>query len=360
MDGLRKHLISKGCIPLQADTNVYVKRAGARFLAIAVTIDDFAVATKSPELYQELLADLSTTYMVKDLGLARQIIGWTVMRNGSAIHISQPQQTETFLQILNMQSATPKHTPYASGLKLHAAEQDEDVLNTTQYPYATAIGVLRYLVDSTRPDLAYVTGALAIHAARPTLRHWRALKAVARYLSGTRKYGILYTKGNATLTAQVDADFADCQDTRQSTYGNVIAYAGAPISWCSRRIRTVVTSICAAEYIAASNTAMQIQWLRHLVGELLTPLTRPTTVGMDNEAARTIATSNAPTRKSKYIDIRYHHIRDKVRSCEITTQHIPTAYMTADIFKKPIPQEPFLRHRDNLSLVPLHSTCPRL
>ena len=114
MDGLRKHLTSKGYIPLLADTNVYVKRRGARFIAIAVIIDDFSVAIKAPELYQELLADLAAKFMVEDHGLARQIIGWPVTRNGSASSISQPQLTETFHKILHMQSATPKHTPYAS------------------------------------------------------------------------------------------------------------------------------------------------------------------------------------------------------------------------------------------------------
>ena len=360
IDGLRRHLVSKGYYPLKSDTNVYVKRERERFIAMAITIDDFAVATKYPDMYRQLVNDLREKYMVKDMGSAKQIIGWTIKRNGSAVHISQPHLAETFLHILDMLKCNPKATPYAVGLNLQEAQEEETILNHTRYPYSTAIGVLRYLVDSTRPDLAYITGALARHMARPTMRHWKALKAVARYIAGTKHYGILYTKGSATLTAYADADFAGCSDTRQSTYGNVIAYAGAPISWTSRRIKTVVTSTCAAEYIAASNTALQIQWLRHLVSELIAPLYEPTRLAMDNEAAKKIATTTAPTRKSKYIDIRYHHLRDKVRIGEIRPEHIPTMYMTADIFTKPLPQAAFIRHRDNLSLVPLQQTCPRL
>ena len=68
-------MMSKGYLALKADTKFYVKRKGENFIAIAVTIDDFAVATKNPALYQELLRDLRTKYMVKDLGRAKRVIG---------------------------------------------------------------------------------------------------------------------------------------------------------------------------------------------------------------------------------------------------------------------------------------------
>ena len=196
--------------------------------------------------------------------------------------------------------------------------------------------------------------------ARPTQRHGKQLKAVARYLAGTRTFGIFYTQGSPTLTAMSDADFASCRDTRQSTYGNVIAYAGSPISWISKRIRTVVTSTCAAEYIAASNTTLQIQWLRQLASELLSPLNTPTLLEIDNEAAKCIANTTAPTKRSKHIDIRYHLIRNKVREGAIRLKHVSTTYMTADVFTMPLSQDAFIRHRNNLLLMPLHPKCPWL
>ena len=117
------------------------------------------------------MTDLRTKYRVEDLGRAKRIIGWTIHRNGSAVHISQPQLTATFIQILNMEKSNPKPTPYASGLNLGVTQTDEPILKTSKYAYATTIGVLPYLVDSTRPDLEYITGALARHMSKPTQRH---------------------------------------------------------------------------------------------------------------------------------------------------------------------------------------------
>lgn len=97
-----------------------------------------------------------------------------------------------------------------------ARAPDEDPL-PPQYPYAAALGVLRYISDCTRPDVAFITGALARHTRDPALRHWKALQYVARYLNATKTEGLYYDGSQRTLEAFADADFADCRDTRQAT-----------------------------------------------------------------------------------------------------------------------------------------------
>eukprot|EP00171_Calliarthron_tuberculosum_P009879 IDg9879t1 len=212
-----------------------------------------------------------------------------------------------------MNTAIPADTPYCSGLKLNQRQPHETVLDKAKYLYASVVGMLRYLVDSTRPDLSWVTNRLSRSLNQPTQRHWAALKRVARYLIQTKTHGLLYTRGVPELSAQSDADHAACADKRQSTYGNIIRFASNPIAWCTRRIKSVVTSTQSAEYIGLSETAHVIHWLRSLYTEITNMQLDPTTLENDNQAALICAKGNVPTRRIKYIDIRHHHIQDKAQ-----------------------------------------------
>ncbi len=120
-------------------------------------------------------------------------------------------------------------TPYRSGAKLHPTEEHEEKLDA-QYPYAKALSIVRYLADCTRPDISHVVGILARSMSKPTLRHCQSLKHLARYLKGTSDYGLQYKHATGQtplqLQAYSDADFAGCQPTRRSTYGNLIYLNG--------------------------------------------------------------------------------------------------------------------------------------
>ena len=55
LEGLSTHLLHHGYKHMKSDTNLYVKHNGTNFIAVAITIDDFAAAKKDPELYKQLL-----------------------------------------------------------------------------------------------------------------------------------------------------------------------------------------------------------------------------------------------------------------------------------------------------------------
>eukprot|EP00171_Calliarthron_tuberculosum_P008290 IDg8290t1 len=148
--------------------------------------------------------------------------------------------------------------PYIAGLDIIPRHSDEPVLHVLKERVASAIGNLRYPVDSTRADLAYVTAALSCTASMPTLRHWRQLQQVARYLQRTCHHGLAYGLGSPVLRGQSDADFAGCLRSRRSIMGRLIYLGNCLVSWQSKRITSVVTSTSAAEYIVASRASEEI------------------------------------------------------------------------------------------------------
>lgn len=151
---------------------------GEDILIMAITVDDFLVAYTCDAImawymmYQDLIMHLKTKYTLKDLGFPRKLLKWNITQDhhGTGLLISQPELATKLIVALNLQDANPTHSPFLSGVAIHPALQGEDRI-PKHYPYAKAIGMLRYIVDCTRPDLAYCAGMLARALACPTQRH---------------------------------------------------------------------------------------------------------------------------------------------------------------------------------------------
>ncbi|GJT85869.1 hypothetical protein Tco_1067586 [Tanacetum coccineum] len=78
----------------------------------------------------------------------------------------------------------------------------------------------RLVAKKTRPCIRCMHVWLR-YQAKPTKKHFEAIKCVFRYLKGTINMGLWYPKDNAmSLTAYADADHAGCQDSRRSTSGS--------------------------------------------------------------------------------------------------------------------------------------------
>ncbi|GJS57226.1 hypothetical protein Tco_0652010 [Tanacetum coccineum] len=91
-----------------------------------------------------------------------------------------------------------------------------------------------------------------LYQAKPTKKHFEAIKRVFRYLKGTIHMGLWYPKDNAmSLTAYADADHAGCQDSRRSTSGSAQFLGDRLVSWSSKKQRSTAISTTEAEYIAS-------------------------------------------------------------------------------------------------------------
>ncbi|GJV94002.1 hypothetical protein Tco_1541815 [Tanacetum coccineum] len=158
-----------------------------------------------------------------------------------------------------MDLSDPVDTPMVDRLKL-----DEDLMGipVDQTRFRGMVGSLMYLTAS-RPDLVFAVCMCARYQAKPTKKHFEAIKRVFRYLKGTINMGLWYPKDNAmSLTAYADADHAGCQDSRRSTSGSAQFLGDRLVSWSSKKQRSTAISTTEAEYIAMSGCCAQILWMR--------------------------------------------------------------------------------------------------
>ena len=110
---------------------------------------------------------------------------------------------------------------------------DGDPVDTQGYLHLT--GQLNWVATKTRPDIVYAVGRLQKNNSSPTTTDMAAGKHLLRYLKGTKNHGVcLGTRSHEGLAVYVDASYADNTDGK-STESFVTTFAGAPISWASKK-----------------------------------------------------------------------------------------------------------------------------
>ena len=138
-------------------------------------------------------------------------------------------------------------------------------------PYRSLIGSLMYLAMGTRPDLVHSLQQLSQFLINPGPAHWEAALRVIGYLSGTKTLGLVLGGPNfqtqPTLSAYVDANVAQCTDTRRCI-GYVTLLYGTLLSWLSKKLPLVTLSTTKAEYVALALCIQELLYLKHLLTEL--------------------------------------------------------------------------------------------
>ena len=93
----------------------------------------------------------------------------------------------------------------------------------------------------------------------PGQEHAKASKVLFRYLKGTPKLGIKFSRsqsvdGKIEIRAFEDSDWTGCVVTGRSTIGFIIQIAGGPVSWKSKTIKTIAQSSCEAEFMGLNRS----------------------------------------------------------------------------------------------------------
>ena len=148
-----------------------------------------------------------------------------------------------------------------------------------------------------------------------------------------------------------DASYAS-EENRKSRTGFVIQLGGGCLLWNSQKQRVVALSTLESEYIAAATLVQELSWLRQVVNELkienISKLCLPITLSCDNQGALAVMKDTVNHSRTKHIDIRFHYLREQVKSEVVIPQYCSTKEMTADGLTKPLLGNAYVK---NLSLL---------
>jgi hypothetical protein len=231
------------------------------------------------------------------------------------------------------------------------------------------IGVMRWMVELGRIDIATEISILSSYLAYPCEGHLEAALHIMGYLrlqhnsrlifdptypdidhSAFPEYDWTEFYGNVVeaippdmppplgkdidLRMMVDSDHAGDKSTRRSRTGFLIFCNLAPIIWISKKQLTIETSVFGAEFVAMKHGVETLRGLRYKVRMMGIPLTGPSYIYGDNKSQVTNSSRLESTLKKKCNSICYHAIRESVAMGESLITHIKTDDNLSDFLTK--------------------------
>lgn len=277
---------------------------------------------------------------MKDIGPIESCLGMRITQKEFGIELDQEQYIEEILERFGMTNCKPVGTPSDTHAKLSIATFTPDTSLVGKIPFQEAVGSLLFLAQCTRPDISFAVNDVSRFNSQHSEDHWRAVKRIMRYLKGTANFKLIFSSSKEkSFMCYTDADWASDIDKRRSCSGHVTLMANAAISWSSKRQKTVALSSTEAEYMAMSSAVCDILWTQQMAKELVRNFEAGTDVLCDNESAEKLALSDGFRPRTKHIDIRFHHIRQKIDEKVINIMHVPSEYNVADALTKAVTKD---------------------
>ncbi|GJR40343.1 retrotransposon protein, putative, ty1-copia subclass [Tanacetum coccineum] len=202
-------------------------------------------------------------------------------RSKRLIGLGQNAYMDKILKRYRMDNSKRGHIPMQERLDLNKAQgasTPKEVKRMKNIPYASVVGSIMYAVRCTRPHVAFAQNITSRFQQNPGELHWTAVKNILKYLRNTKDM-FLIRKLNFELIA--------------------IAML--------------------AEYIAASEAAMEAVWIRKFISGLgIVPIiNKPIRMFCDNSTALHFANESGVQRGARHYHRRYHYVRECIALGEI-------------------------------------------
>lgn len=376
---------------------VHKRSRTGRLMLMFLFVDDCQVSYHAEDRreWEELKAMLVKEFRTKDLGPSTWILGMRITRDRAqrTIKLDQEQYITRALERYGLAECKTVNTPEvvgrarsnassipskespanAGGEELEAAAVADDFSaggdgSSTELSaaerqlYMEITGTLMYAAISTRLDISHAVHCLASHMQSPSRQHLQDAKRVLRYLAGTKDIGLMFGGSNegkpcdsrghggivVDVCAYADADWANNTADRKSITGWVAKLNGDPISWSSKKQRTVALSTCEAELYAEAAAIQEVLWMRGLLKELGLRCRTGSVVYGDNQSTIAVSKNGVRSNRTKHVDIKYHFITETVERGEVRLQWVPTTEQQADIFTKALAAPVFEHFRRQL------------
>jgi hypothetical protein len=330
---------------------------------ILYTDDTIIMAPTDNEIEQAIIEIRAVGLDVSDEGQDKDYLGVHINKGNDSITFHQPTLIDRIVQDMGLQAANPEDTPAKPDIILK--QHKESPIVGKSFNYSSIIGKMLYLEKASRPDIAYASHQCARYSSAPRTQHMKALLCLGRYLKHTRDKGITATPNlKQGLEIYVDANFIGDWDqcnphdpiTAQSRHGYIISYAGCPLMWKSQLQTEIALSTYEAEYIVLSSAIREAIMIIELLKEMkrnikAIPETNTTVICKvfeDNQGTIDIATNHKYRHRTKHISAKYHHFREYVTNNTIKILKVSSANQLADIFTKPLHQDPFTLLRKHI------------
>ncbi|MCO5568379.1 hypothetical protein L7F22_022078 [Adiantum nelumboides] len=190
-----RHLVKRGFCNSPTKSTLYVKRQGDVLLIVVLYVDDLLIIGPNEGHIAEFMADLNATFKMKDLGLLHHYLGIQLMQCDGGIDLCPKSYIKILLCKFGLEDCKPIATPMETDLKLSLYDAG-DPANVPLYQ--TVVGCLIYVCKSG-PGIQFAISHVSRFMHSLGSKHWKVVKRIFCYLSGTLHLGLFYPKGGSLL-----------------------------------------------------------------------------------------------------------------------------------------------------------------
>ncbi|PLW38782.1 hypothetical protein PCASD_12562 [Puccinia coronata f. sp. avenae] len=334
---LKDFFVSVNFQPSAVDPCLFVHQDPARFCCVYIHVDDLVIV--GPDV-AFLKTAITNRFEMDDLGDCKWVLGMRVTRDrpNRTITLSQDRYCKEILDEYGMLDCRSIGAP----LPTNATTCPIDPAPISPgFNFRRGVGLLNYLVQCTRPDLAFTCSYLSQYLNNPSKTHQNHFLHVLRYIQHTKSYGLTLgavSPTPSTLVAYADASYATATQA-YSFAGSAILHNGL-IGWrCAKMDSDApATSTTESEYRACSECGQDILWTQQLLDSLRPFLTLPpaeVTLHCDNQGALALLKNSIYQHRTRHINVRYHWLRHHIEQDEsFHLSYIPTDQNLADFLTK--------------------------
>jgi hypothetical protein len=157
---LDAYFLSKGFEHVGFEESVWVRPKGgkcAKDIYVSTHVDDCLISSKSNATMSKFKQELLTRFQGTDEGEVQEYLGCEVIRDRAARtgKLVQAGYAERVLRTVGMWDCNPVLTPLDPNVRLTKRDSPEVVEPRLHRRMRSIVGCLSYLVNMTRPDLAF-------------------------------------------------------------------------------------------------------------------------------------------------------------------------------------------------------------
>jgi hypothetical protein len=303
---------------------------------------------------------LEKKFLAKCLGRVSFILGIScTWDNFGGCKMTQTAFMKRIIEKYGLEKTKRRYTPAdRKPTEEMCPQTEEEEKAMEEIPYRQLIGAELYLVVCTRPDLAYIVGALARYNHKPGKVHWEMAKTVLKYIRHTMEMGLYYKferdppkDKNGIVISQpdlwTDSSYID-GDEGKTTLGELIYNRHHLIHWRSSLSPCVPQSTAEAEIMAANSGARELEWFTQLVSIVLGQEFNKVPLHIDCQPAMDSIVSAKVPKKLRHMKAKFYYVRDLYIEGAILPTKEEAEDQRADVLTKPRPNPTFSEQRTRL------------
>ncbi|KAI7958287.1 hypothetical protein MJO29_006504 [Puccinia striiformis f. sp. tritici] len=335
---LKDFFTSINFTPAGADPCLFIHQDSTQPCFVFVHVDDMVIFGPNVQFFKD---HINSRFEMEDLGECTWVLGMRVTRNRAerTISLCQDRYISEMLDEFGMSDCRPISAP----LPLSALTCPTDNRPVTPtFNYRRAVGLLNYLVQCTRPDLAFTCSFLSQFLNQPVKTHEVLFSHVLRYLKYSTQLSLVLgnVPGDERLVGYSDSSYASGVEAA-SFSGSLVLYHG-PIGWrCAKQSDDgPALSTTEAEYRACSETGQDLRWAEQLLQDInpLLNLDKPVVhLYCDNQGALALLRNPIYQHKTRHLNVCHHWLRYHIENANnFTVAYVSTNDNPSDLLTKPL------------------------